>query len=436
MPSTSDYGDFVAGKLAARLASGTTSGATVTAQSVNGSTITWPTGAHRLKLVRKTRTGTEVETVGVASASQSGSTVTLGTLTRQLSLTDGSTFSSGGNGRTLPANTDVYLTWDVFDAERAMKDDKVNTLTGAGAIRSTSTSTPIIRLNSVTTAQRNAMTAANGDMVYDSDLGVNFQYIGGAWVAVGDTGTENASDTVAGKVERATSAQANAGTDTGDTGAPTFVRPSQVTTVSNLASTANGKGASLVGVEDSAANFSGTTVETVLAELQGNIDSALTLDPVSSLQVGTSTSSPAFASTTAEIAFSPTYSITGNSLVAGDVLEVFASGNWLNDSGTYTLRLKAGATTLFSLNSASGGSTNHPYILRATIVVRSTAAVLVTATIQYDTTTVAYTINSSTTALDLTNTQVLQLTGQFDTSRAPAVANLYTFNLTKIASPA
>jgi hypothetical protein len=104
-----------------------------------------------------------VEPLGVASASQSGSTVTLGTLTRQLSLTDGSTFTSGGSGYTFPANTNVYLTWDVFDAERTMKDDKVNTLTGSGAIRSTSTTVPAFRLNNVTTAQRNAMTPANGD---------------------------------------------------------------------------------------------------------------------------------------------------------------------------------------------------------------------------------------------------------------------------------
>lgn len=39
-----------------------------------------------------------------------------------------------------------------------------------------------------------------------------------------------------------------------------------------LASTANGEGASLVGVEDSAGNFTGTTVEAVLAEIQATID--------------------------------------------------------------------------------------------------------------------------------------------------------------------
>lgn len=51
------------------------------------------------------------------------------------------------------------------------------------------------------------------------------------------------------------------------------------------ASTANGEGAALVGVEDSAANFTATTVEGVLAELQTNID-AVNLD---GLQYATTT---------------------------------------------------------------------------------------------------------------------------------------------------
>ena len=43
----------------------------------------------------------------------------------------------------------------------------------------------------------------------------------------------------------------------------------------DLASTANGDGAALIGVEDSAANFTATTVEGVLAELQTNIDNSV-----------------------------------------------------------------------------------------------------------------------------------------------------------------
>lgn len=47
--------------------------------------------------------------------------------------------------------------------------------------------------------------------------------------------------------------------------------------IDDLASTANAKGASTVGVEDSAAHFTGTTIEAVLAELQVNINNAATV---------------------------------------------------------------------------------------------------------------------------------------------------------------
>lgn len=49
--------------------------------------------------------------------------------------------------------------------EQRGKIKKVNTITGAGAIRGSSTTVPIIRLNNVTTAQRTAMSATNGDLV-------------------------------------------------------------------------------------------------------------------------------------------------------------------------------------------------------------------------------------------------------------------------------
>lgn len=189
MASTTDYGDLVSGKLAARLTSGDTSGATVTATTINGSPVTWPTGAHRLKLLRKTRSGIEVETVGVASASQSGSTVTLGTLTRQLPLVTGSDFSSGGSGRTFPANTDVFLTWDVHDAELTPKTDIANTFSAAqsfpGGIDFVGTTTKALRLPQVTTAQRLAMSPSEGWKVEDTTLKQEFTYLNGGWVALG-----------------------------------------------------------------------------------------------------------------------------------------------------------------------------------------------------------------------------------------------------------
>lgn len=66
-------------------------------------------------------------------------------------------------------------------------------------------------------------------MIYNTAAGTNQQYVWGAWVDV-DTGTAvaNASETVAGKVEIATTAEHDAGTDTGGTGAQLVSKPSDI----------------------------------------------------------------------------------------------------------------------------------------------------------------------------------------------------------------
>lgn len=53
---------------------------------------------------------------------------------------------------------------------------------------------------------------------------------------------------------------------------------------SSLASTANGLGASLIGVEDSAGNYTATTVEGVLTEIDGRLDA---LEAISTVQIDT-----------------------------------------------------------------------------------------------------------------------------------------------------
>ena len=74
-------------------------------------------------------------------------------------------------------------------------------------------------LNNLTTTQRDLLSPNNGAMIYNTTDNLNQQYVAGAWVNVGDTGTPDASETVAGKVEMATQAQYDARTATGETGA-------------------------------------------------------------------------------------------------------------------------------------------------------------------------------------------------------------------------
>jgi hypothetical protein len=210
---------------------------------------------------------------GTASVDATSKETTLTDVRRGLSPTASS--YTAGTGMAWDAGAafkvvDYPILW-----QKMAMIDKANTFTDTQTVTApvivTGTSS-YIAPPSMTTAQREALTGSP-KVVYDTDLGQMYQNIGGAWAAVGDTGTANASDTVAGKVERATTAQADAGTDTGETGAPTFVRPSEVTTVANLASTATGKGAALVGVEDSAGNFTGTNVEAVLVEVATSLAS-------------------------------------------------------------------------------------------------------------------------------------------------------------------
>lgn len=79
---------------------------------------------------------------------------------------------------------------------------------------------------SLTTAQREALTAENGMVVYDTTIWELYQYIGGAWSAVSAGSTQpNASETVAGKVEQATQIESDAWASTWWTGAKLIMTP-------------------------------------------------------------------------------------------------------------------------------------------------------------------------------------------------------------------
>lgn len=71
-----------------------------------------------------------------------------------------------------------------------------------------------LRLKSLTTTQRNALTPTAWDVIYNSTTGTVQTYYGGTWNDNGTSTTPNASDTVTGKVRLSDLAQAIAGTDT------------------------------------------------------------------------------------------------------------------------------------------------------------------------------------------------------------------------------
>lgn len=148
----SNYSNLCTGRLANKISTTLATGIVVTADSfktpAGTGSVTWPTGNQIWKLTRKTRTNTQVEFIGVESLSQSGSTLTTGTVTRYLSPTDGTDFTSQGDGISFPAGAIVELVWDVRHAEHTAFKDNANTFTTHQLISSTNE----LRFNDTATA--------------------------------------------------------------------------------------------------------------------------------------------------------------------------------------------------------------------------------------------------------------------------------------------
>ena len=101
----------------------------------------------------------------------------------------------------------------------------------------TGTDNAWLRLKSLTTAQRDALTPNTWDQIYNSTTGTVQTYYGWTWNDAWTSTTPNASTTVAGKVEKATSGEVTAWTSTGWTGAELFVWPAELKTVTDWLTT-------------------------------------------------------------------------------------------------------------------------------------------------------------------------------------------------------
>lgn len=244
---TLEASSFASARLISQLATATTTGVTLQANRVNGSFITFPTGAFYLTLVRKTETEFYVEVMKVASGTTQNSTtgvVTLGTLTRNLSLTNGDDTTGTSATVTWPSGTLCYVGYGVHEVENTAWTDTVNTFSlkqtfsvpQGGAVYATSGDLPA---------------ASNGDhSAYVTADGLFYDYIGGSWQQRATGTTANGSTTVAGKFEEATVAEQGSATATGATGARL------VPAVANLVKTSSGAGdENKIAVLDSSGNF-------------------------------------------------------------------------------------------------------------------------------------------------------------------------------------
>jgi len=165
----------------------------------------------------------------------SGTTLT--GVTRNLDLFDDP--ATGGTGLQFNAGTPIVLV-AMHDqlpnkkvANTFVGDQTVDwALTVDGLLSFTGTDTPWVRLKSLTTAQRDALTPANGDKIYNSTTGTEQTYYGGQWNDAGTSTVANATDAITGKVRLADQTQVNNGTDT-EAGDPLVVIPSTLKVVTD-----------------------------------------------------------------------------------------------------------------------------------------------------------------------------------------------------------
>lgn len=187
----------------------------------------------------------------VAISAVSGNSVTISSRAIATIYGVSATAQSHSSGAKVVISDNWKVFQDIADAISSKMDKAGGTFTGAVSFSGASST---LRLPNLTTAERNALTPANGMKIYNTTTGEEQRYDGGSWVVVASGGTfPNASETVAGKVEQATLAEQIAKTETGATGAPLFVNPKQISFSSSDA--AQGK---LVGLN--ASNYVDTTL--------------------------------------------------------------------------------------------------------------------------------------------------------------------------------
>lgn len=148
----------------------------------------------------------------------------------QTGTVSNSTDLTAGTGLQFSRGAKVIISDDPWFFRMAAYQDLQNTFTddqtfqGAVVVNST---TKTLQPPQMTTTQRDALVSPRG-IIENTTTGTFQQYIGGSWNDIGNTGTLDASTTVAGKAEEATLAEVSAGTAAGGTGARLFINPSLV----------------------------------------------------------------------------------------------------------------------------------------------------------------------------------------------------------------
>ena len=346
-----NYADYAEGTLINQLDTSTTTGVTVKLDTVNLNPVTWETGVHTITIEQVRRNSKRVEKMIVASgSSQSNGILTLGTLTRGISLSDGSdTTGDSSRKQQFDSGARVFISWNTSDAENAARKDEANTFNSKqtfSTIDFTTDGDEYVKLPVLTEAQRDALTASNGMMVYVTD-GSNANrihtYEGGAWGVSSSSTIGDGSTTASGKFEEATVAEQGIAAATGGTGSRL------VLAAANLVKSSSGSGdENKIPVLGSSGTFDINFLATGTADGTKFVrdDGVLTAITSENTVIDTITADTTKISTTTETeVFSST--VSANSLAAGDVIKLdFALNAEIDSSRIATIRVKVDGTTI------------------------------------------------------------------------------------------
>lgn len=135
------------------------------------------------------------------------------------SITDLQSNTTGVNSRTI-----INDNFDELNTEKVERDGSIPM---TGKLSFTGTTHAGVQLVSLTTTERDALTPVNGDIIYNETTNQVEAYENGAWVGT-SAGVADASLTTKGVAEAGTTAEIDANSSTGTTGANIFVRPDQL----------------------------------------------------------------------------------------------------------------------------------------------------------------------------------------------------------------
>lgn len=220
-----DVANVPATRLKVRISATQTTSIQLNAPSRNGVTLTWPTTTGGVLYLKQ---GTREEHIYYETATVNATTkvVTLtGTVTRGLCWNQSTGFSGCSDGQIFTPGAAVIYANDSRLYNLKANIDRVNVFTGSGQISSNQTNQAVLRLNSVTTTQRNVFTrVGDGDQIYNSTVGAAQYRAGGAWYSFGSgAALVNATLTVAGRGQVASTGAILARTATGSTGGENFL---------------------------------------------------------------------------------------------------------------------------------------------------------------------------------------------------------------------